>query len=302
MEPVQTLHAFTLNLLNDPMALTAFAADPESALAVAGLSDISATDVHEVLPLVLDYVPVDSLAGQGVQFDSLTDGNLGAIDQLKALTQNLVLNSDYGTDTGMMASVSGVAGIAEDPATAFSSVNDLSQGLDSTVSGAVGNSVGFGDTVNTVTGAVGGVSGGDLTSHLTGGDVTGALDGGDYTTGIDSAVSHVTAITSGIGGVDSAIGGITSVGGIGDATSHFGGATSHFGGVTGHLDDISHHGTVGDLTSHVSDVANHVGDVNAGVSAVHDVVSGVGNIGEVGDIGHVDVGGVLSGNDIHFSH
>src|ERR1700709_272333 len=143
MEPVQTLHAFTLNLLNDPSALSAFGLDPEHALAVAGLSDISATDVHEVLPLVLDYVPVDSLVGQGLALDSLTDGNLGAIDQLKALTQNLVLSGDYGTDAdaGLLSTVSGVTAITQDPTSAFSSVNDLSQGLDSTVGGTVGSAV-----------------------------------------------------------------------------------------------------------------------------------------------------------------
>jgi hypothetical protein len=286
MDPAQTLHAFTLNLLNDPAALSAFGVDPANALAVAGLSDISATDVHEVVPLVLDYVPVDSLVGQGLALDSL-DGNLGAIDQLKALTQNLVL-SDYGTDagTGMLTSVSGVTTSTQDVVGAFSSVNDLSQGLDNNVGSTAGAD--FGNPVDTVTGAVGGVTGGDLTSHLTGGDATGALDGGDFATGLTSGIGNVTDIPSGIGGLDSTVGGLAGGVGGGDVTSHVAG--------------ISHIGAVADVTSHVGDVAHHVGDVNAGVSDVHAIVSGVGNIGEVAEIGHAGVGDVLSGNDIHFGH
>ena len=65
MESVQTLHDFALNLLNDPTALAAFGTDPQGVLAAAGLGDVSAADVHEVLPLVLDYVPVDSLPAVG---------------------------------------------------------------------------------------------------------------------------------------------------------------------------------------------------------------------------------------------
>src|SRR5947208_211431 len=65
MDSVQTLHDFALNLLNDPTALAAFGADPQQALALAGLGDVSAADVHEVIPLVLDFVPVDSLPAVG---------------------------------------------------------------------------------------------------------------------------------------------------------------------------------------------------------------------------------------------
>ncbi len=76
MSSVQTLHDFTLNLLNDPTALAAFGTDPQQALAAAGLGDVSAADVHEVIPLVLDYVPVDSLGAFG---------GLGQVGDLPAL-------------------------------------------------------------------------------------------------------------------------------------------------------------------------------------------------------------------------
>ncbi|MFE0023828.1 IniB N-terminal domain-containing protein [Amycolatopsis sp. NPDC059021] len=100
MSSVQTLHDFTLNLLSNPAALQAFGSDPQQALAAAGLGDVSAADVHEVIPLVLDYVPVDNLNGLGgvPQFGDLTEradvpqeGLQGAIAQLHALTAGLGL-------------------------------------------------------------------------------------------------------------------------------------------------------------------------------------------------------------------
>jgi hypothetical protein len=97
MDPVQTLHDFTLNLLGDPTALASFGQDPQAALAAAGLGDISAADVHEVMPLVLDYVPVDNLAAlgnlpqAGDLTGALSDGPQGAIEQLQALTASFGL-------------------------------------------------------------------------------------------------------------------------------------------------------------------------------------------------------------------
>lgn len=110
MGSVQTLHDFTLNLLNDTAARAAFANDPQQVLADAGLGDINAADVHEVVPLVLDFVPVDTatdlsgtaastadnLAGFGGVTNVVNgtdgecaDGVQGAIDQLTALTAGL---------------------------------------------------------------------------------------------------------------------------------------------------------------------------------------------------------------------
>src|SRR3569833_1518014 len=99
MDSVQTLHDFALNLLNDPTALAAFGTDPQGCLAAAGLGDVSAADVHEVIPLVLDYVPVDSLPAVGSlpvvgdlsSVGTDASGIQGAIDQLTALTAGLGL-------------------------------------------------------------------------------------------------------------------------------------------------------------------------------------------------------------------
>src|ERR1044072_3279640 len=99
MDSVQTLHDFALNLLNDPTALAAFGTDPQGALAAAGLGDVSAADVHEVIPLVLHFVPVATLPAVGALpvVGDLTSvgtdatGIQGAIDQLTALTAGLGL-------------------------------------------------------------------------------------------------------------------------------------------------------------------------------------------------------------------
>src|SRR3569833_3887530 len=97
MDSVQTLHDFALNLLNDPTALAAFGTDPQGVLAAAGLGDVSAADVHEVIALVLDIVPVDSLPAVGAlpvvgdlaSVGADASGIQGAIDQLPALTAGL---------------------------------------------------------------------------------------------------------------------------------------------------------------------------------------------------------------------
>lgn len=113
MDSVQTLHDFTLTLLQDPSALAAFGQDPQAALAAAGLGDISAADVNEVAPLVLDYVPVDHLASLGhlPQAGDLTtalgEGPQGAIEQLQALTASL------GVSAGGAAASAGTPGLGE---------------------------------------------------------------------------------------------------------------------------------------------------------------------------------------------
>ncbi|MGA6165777.1 IniB N-terminal domain-containing protein [Amycolatopsis magusensis] len=60
-----TLHDFVLNLLTDDAARSAFAADPTAVLSDAGLGDVTAQDVQEVLPLVADQagLPVTDLLG-----------------------------------------------------------------------------------------------------------------------------------------------------------------------------------------------------------------------------------------------
>lgn len=88
----QTLHDFVLNLLSDTQAMSAFEQDPAAVLDHAGLSDISAADVQEVIPLVVDMVPqADALDGvlSQLPLDQVDAGQLGAIQQLQFVTQAL---------------------------------------------------------------------------------------------------------------------------------------------------------------------------------------------------------------------
>ncbi|SDT80959.1 IniB N-terminal domain-containing protein [Actinoplanes derwentensis] len=85
-----TLQDFVLNLIYDPAARSAFEIDPEATLRHAGLDDVTAADVQQVLPLVLDSAPVTGLTGPD-GLDGLTTGVAsldvaGAVAQLQAIT------------------------------------------------------------------------------------------------------------------------------------------------------------------------------------------------------------------------
>ncbi|MBN6038516.1 IniB N-terminal domain-containing protein [Amycolatopsis sp. 195334CR] len=150
----------------------------------------------------------------------------------------------------------------------FSPVNDLAQSLDSAISG--------GD----VTGAVSGV-----TENIGNGDL-----------GI-GGISDLDGITGDLTGVDGITGGLNGLDGLDDVTA---GLTS-VGDLTASAGDLTNSLQTGDLG--ISDVVetgpaavtDTVGDLNVGQ------VSELGNIGQVaGDLGTIDVGGVLSGNDVDF--
>lgn len=109
MSPVQTLHDFTLGLLRDPQALSVFQADPERVLGAAGLGDVTAADVHEVLPLVMDQAPApvvekfDQLGG-AERLDPLANvfvpnGSAGAIEQLHQIADRFAF-PEAGPATG----------------------------------------------------------------------------------------------------------------------------------------------------------------------------------------------------------
>jgi hypothetical protein len=95
MESSPTLQDFVLNLIYDPAARSAFELDPESALHAAGLGDITAADVQQVIPLVVDSAPVAGLHGlAGVDDLSTGVANLdvaGAVSQLQAITSQVAV-------------------------------------------------------------------------------------------------------------------------------------------------------------------------------------------------------------------
>ncbi|MBK1784997.1 IniB N-terminal domain-containing protein [Prauserella cavernicola] len=115
----QTLHDFVLGLLNDPASRLAFTEDPTDALECAGLGDITAQDVQEVVPLVMDY------SGQLPGTDALgdlpvgADGIAGAIAQLQSVAdvageQRSDDALDFGVfDADLEGSADGVAGAGE---------------------------------------------------------------------------------------------------------------------------------------------------------------------------------------------
>lgn len=220
MDTFETLQDFALNLLSDPRAHSAFEADPETALQAAGLGDVSALDVREILPLVLDYAPtqaVDLLSTQDalsvlgdspVGLDALDTDLLGG-DVLGG--GNVLGNDVLGGD------VLGGAGVG----TALDGVQDLAaQGQVTDVVGDLTSGVDALDTTH-LTSAVQDVTAGDLdVQHVLGGDLSGVTDNALHLTDIAQAgdvlsgVGHVGDITSGIGGV-SGIGDISHVADLG---------------------------------------------------------------------------------------
>lgn len=71
----QNLQDFVLNLLNDPAAQAAYAADPTAALSEAGLGDLTPQDVQEVIPLVTDALPSETPLGDfAVDVTGVMDG------------------------------------------------------------------------------------------------------------------------------------------------------------------------------------------------------------------------------------
>jgi hypothetical protein len=327
MDSVQTLHDFALNLLNDPTALAAFGTDPQGCLAAAGLGDVSAADVHEVIPLVLDYVPVDSLpvvgglpvVGDLSPIGTDATGIQGAIDQLTALTAGLGLPavSDLPGAGDLVGELPGVGGLGLPGlgglGHSVTSVTDVTNTVASVTALA-------GDTTSSLG------LGGDLAQSIDagaltnlGGAVTGAVQGGDVAGQVDDVVTGVTGHVAAPVHAGDLTGAVTgAVTGATDVTSHIG----DFTGTLKHVGDLDVKHVGGDLTSavqqSVGDIThntvttvtgaagvdhNVVGEIGSsnGVDAVHDVVSGVtdnlshnalGNI-HIGDLGH---------NDIHLGH
>lgn len=214
-----TLHEFVLGLLSDPTALADFQNDAEGALGAAGLGDISALDVQEVLPLVLDYVPAGSLPAldgavlEDLPLDVAVNGPAGAISQLHAVTQlvgvpsttdvNLAATGAIAADENGLEAFTGLSawGLTDAAAAAdiklpgdFSAVNDVTGSLDGTLGTATGQ---VHDLADTATGALHGAT-------ATAGGVTGALPG---TEGLTSHVFGATDTLHGV--VDGVTGGLT---------------------------------------------------------------------------------------------
>ncbi|ANZ36529.1 hypothetical protein BBK82_11095 [Lentzea guizhouensis] len=295
-----TLHDFVLNLLSDPALKAAFANDAQGTLEQAGLADITALDVQEVIPLVLDLVPdIDGLpAVDGVDLDLpadelLADGPLGAISQLQAVASQLTssglsLSDIHTSSAGVLAAdENGLNIIAANKTLGeytstnigldgdFSAVGDVASVLDQTTSPVTGSVLDVADTtVSTV----------DSTALTT---VSAVVPGTDSVLG---QLGGVTGLADGllgaVGGGDAGLGKVLNVSGVNDlAGGNFSvhsvetvdSAENVLGGVTGTATGVVH-----SATGLAGDTAG-VGDVLGGVTGTLGNVTH--NVPVVGDLG-----------------
>ncbi|WNV85502.1 IniB N-terminal domain-containing protein [Umezawaea sp. Da 62-37] len=249
MATFETLQDFASHLLNDSQALSAFQTDPEGVLQTAGLGDVSALDVQEILPLVLDHSPVQGLGDLSTVLGSLsTDNALGVLGGLGF------------QDTGVTGALSGVTATAQQLTGQFSAVTDLGQGLDADV---------LGDSLDSVHGltAQGGITDvvGDITAQGQVTDIVGDLTSGTDVLDTTQVTGAVQDITTGLGtgdvlGGDVLGGGLSGFGDIAQAGDVLGGV-GHVGDVTSGIGGVS---GVGDL-GHVADLHNvDLGDIGVG--------------------------------------
>ncbi|SEQ21703.1 hypothetical protein SAMN05216188_102437 [Lentzea xinjiangensis] len=300
MQSPSTLHDFVLNLLSDPSLKAAFAADAQGTLEQAGLADITAVDVQEVIPLVIDLLP-ETPAGlpalEGVYFDGvaedvLAEGPLGAISQLQAVASQLTssglsLDNIATSSAGLIAADENGLTVWAGTNTAdtygagavkldgdFSVVGDVTSVLDQTSSPVTGTVL---DVTDTATATVDSTLGG-VTSAVPGADgILGHLDG---VTGLThDALGVLGGNDAGLGVLD--VTGLNSIsqGNIGVKTDDTLGQVHHT--VSGVVDTAT--GVTGSATGLVGDAAG-VGNV---VGTVTDVT---GNVPVVGDL---DLGGLL---------
>lgn len=223
MESTQTLHDFVLNLLTNPEARSAFELDPEGTLNAAGLGDITAADVQDVVPLVVDYAPVQGITGLvptgdlGLgQIGGLDGGATNAIGQLQSVTQQLSLGvptptadanvnvaavgaitvdtSGVSLTTGGVLPGIGVAASTSGASVDLSGVHDVAGTLDSDVVGPIGaDATGAVDaTLGTATGLVPGAPVGDVL-----GTTDSTLDTVDDQ--VDGVTGLLGSVTSGVG-------------------------------------------------------------------------------------------------------
>ncbi|RAS64077.1 hypothetical protein C8D87_106483 [Lentzea atacamensis] len=301
IESTSTLHDFVLNLLSDPALKAAFANDAQGTLEQAGLADITAVDVQEVIPLVIDLLPatpaglpaLESVALSGLPQDVLEDGPLGAISQLQAVasqltTQGVSLGDITSSSAGLLAAdengltvwagtnTANVFGAGEVKLGGdFSAVGDVTSVLDQTASPVAGTAL---DVADTATSTVDGTLG-TVTSTVPGVDgVLGNLVG---VTGLGHDALGV------LGGGDAALGNVLNVGGL-DTLS------------TGTV-DVKVPEAVGGVENAASGVVNTATGLTHSATGLVGDTAGVGNVlGNVTDVAHnlpvagdLDLGGLL---------
>jgi hypothetical protein len=284
----QTLHDFVLNLLTNPDAKSAFDLDPEGALQAAGLTDITAADVQDVVPLVVDYAPVHGLApvapvaGQ-LGVDPLLADTTDVVAQLQAVPQDITISSSY---SGVDVKAGVLGAIAVDPSSVAAGATVLP-----------GIGLGFGPS-----GLQTDVTGVHDVAHTLDADVVGPVN-----TVADPAVGDV----AGIAGNPDALLDSTDAGLLGTPDGLLGGPLSDtYGQVGGVVDSLGVDDTLGGLG--VTDTLGGLGvsgsgglvpqvDVSSTVGGVTHQVDGVvsGVTGTVGSVTGDVTGGVSGDSGVH---
>ncbi|MFG1836860.1 IniB N-terminal domain-containing protein [Micromonospora sp. NPDC049175] len=272
MDSHQTLHDFVLDLLTNPDARSAFDLDPEGALRGAGLTDITAADVQDVVPLVVDYAPGAGLApltgpvGQ-LGLDPLLTDTTDVVGQLQSVAQQISVTS---SPTGVDVKAGVLGAIAVDPSTAAAGVTVLPgiglgvgpYGLDTDFAGVADVAHTLDADVVQPVDAIADPVLGDVTGTV--GDPTGLLGGADPNLiGGDLSGGVLPGAHGQLGGVVSSLGVGDTLGGLGlgHGDGLVGGTVppldvpSTVGGVAHQVDSLlpGVTGTVGDVTGGVTD-------------------------------------------------
>ncbi|GIJ25188.1 hypothetical protein Vqi01_03500 [Micromonospora qiuiae] len=250
----QTLHDFVLNLLVDADARSAFDLDPESALRAAGLSDITAADVQDVVPLVIDYAPVHGFtsaapAAPQLGVESLTGDSTDVIGQLQSVAQQL---APGGSQSGVDLNAGSLGALAVDPSTVTLGGNVLpGVGLGASPTGVGVGLDGVHDVANTLDAGVG-----EAIDRTTGPRIDDAVDSvGDPVSVVDGAGSGLLDTTAGLlPSTASHAGDLVGSLGVDDTLGGLG-LQETAGGVVGSLDVPS---TVGGVTSQVDGLLSGV--------------------------------------------
>jgi hypothetical protein len=319
-ESTQTLHDFVVNLLTDAGLRSAFELDPEGTLARLGLSDVVPADVHDVIPLVVDSVPLQGLtdlsAVEGL--GALGVGSTGVVGQVQTVANQFTAGVN---GTGADVTVANVAAVSVDPdgltvsassglpvlglgggATVdLSGAQDVADTLDANVLGtagglgAVDGVLGTADVAATTLTSTAGtatdlIGAGDL-GGLT--DLTGTLGNPtDLSGALGAATGTVDGALAGVGDLDGTLDrtldGVTgTVGGVADLDGTLATVTGTVGGAAGVTDLAG----VTDTVSGVADLGGTVGTVTGTVDGALGGVTGLGGTGDLGVQGLTD--GVL---------
>ncbi|WP_211589084.1 IniB N-terminal domain-containing protein, partial [Allorhizocola rhizosphaerae] len=242
MDTNQTLHDFVLNLITNQDARLTFQLDPEGTLQAAGLGDLTPADVQDVVPLVVDLVPLQGLAslGEPLGLGGLTAAPANVVGQLQGIVEQLPLNSVLNGTTTADINLSALGAITVSP-------NGLGNGGVTTQAGGdivahpPGTAPLMADTDVATTldaGLISSAGGGQVTADATlsgGGEVSGDLVGGltgNLLGGTLNVVGGLTgSLTAGLGG--NLLGGDLVGGTLDTVTGLAGGLTGGDAGLVG---------------------------------------------------------------------